>query len=93
MNIRFQDLAWNKIFPELGEDSPEIAILRADPRTQATQLMIRVPPNFHVPRHWHSSNETHTIINGTFIMEAEGKREALGAGSFNLIRRGCLTRP
>jgi mannose-6-phosphate isomerase-like protein (cupin superfamily) len=85
MFVKFKDVKWEKINPELGDNSPEIAILHVDPKTQATQLIIRVPKNFHVPRHWHTANETHTIISGTFIMECEGKRAELGPGSFNYI--------
>jgi mannose-6-phosphate isomerase-like protein (cupin superfamily) len=85
MFVKFKDAKWEKINPELGDNSPEIAILHVDPKTKATQLMIRVPKNFHVPRHWHTANETHTIINGTFIMECEGKRAELEPGSFNYI--------
>ncbi len=85
MNVKFQDVKWDRIVPEMGEGSPRISILRVDPRTQATQLMIWTPRNFHVPRHWHSANETHTIVNGTFILECDGRREELGPGSFNYI--------
>lgn len=87
LNLKPSDLKWQKIFPELGEGSAEITILHVDPATQATQLMIRVPKSFHVPKHWHTANETHTIMKGTFIIESEGKREALGPGSFNFIPR------
>ena len=85
MNLPFNELKWQKIVPELGDRSPEITILRVDPLTQATQLMIRVPKNIHVPRHWHTANETHTIVNGTFIIECEGKRAELASGSFNYV--------
>jgi quercetin dioxygenase-like cupin family protein len=85
LNVKSSEMKWQKIFPELGARSAEIAMLHVDPTTQATQLMIRVPKNFHVPKHWHTANETHTIIKGTFILESEGKREALGPGSFNFI--------
>ena len=85
MNIRVQDMKWQRIFPEAGERSAEIAILHSDPTTQATELMIRVPKNSHVPKHWHTANETHTVVSGTFIIECEGKREALGPGAFNYI--------
>jgi mannose-6-phosphate isomerase-like protein (cupin superfamily) len=85
MFIKFKDVKWEKIIPELGDSSPEIAFLRVDAKTKATQLMIRVPKNFHVPRHWHTANETHTILSGTLIMECEGKREELGPGSFNYM--------
>jgi mannose-6-phosphate isomerase-like protein (cupin superfamily) len=85
MFVKAQDMEWKKIMPELGDNSPEIVILRVDPQTQATQLMIRVPKNFHVPKHWHTANETHTFLNGTFIMEGEGKRAELGPDSFNYM--------
>ena len=84
-NVRFEDMKWQRIFPEAGERSAEITILHVDPKTQATELMIRVPRNAHVPTHWHTANETHTIVSGTFIVECEGKREALGPGSFNYV--------
>jgi quercetin dioxygenase-like cupin family protein len=81
---KFQDLKWEKLRPELGEASAEITILHVDPKTGAAQLMIRSPKNYHAPRHWHSANETHTIISGTFIMQHEGgPREVLGPGSYN----------
>jgi quercetin dioxygenase-like cupin family protein len=79
------DLKWSRIFPEAGEKSAEIAILHVDPVSHATQLMIRVPKNAHVPAHWHSANETHTVLEGTFVMECEGKRSALTAGGFNYM--------
>lgn len=83
--VNLHDLSWHRMFPELGDKSSEIAILHEDPRTHATQLLIRVPKDFHVPKHWHSANETHTVIEGTFVMECEGKRAALTAGGFNYM--------
>jgi mannose-6-phosphate isomerase-like protein (cupin superfamily) len=85
LNIKFGDVKWQKMFPQWTQDSPEIAILHVDPKTQATQLLIRAPKNFHVTRHWHTANETHTVISGTFIVECDGKREELGPGSFNYM--------
>ena len=83
---KFQDLKWEKLVPELGAGSPEITILRVDPKSGATQLMIRSPKNYHLPRHWHTANETHIVISGTFIMEHDGgKREELGPASFNYM--------
>ena len=85
LNVAAEDMKWQRIFPDAGERSAEIAILHTNPTTQATELMIRVPKNAHVPKHWHTANETHTILSGTFIVECEGKRQALGPGSFNYI--------
>jgi quercetin dioxygenase-like cupin family protein len=84
--LKFNDIKWERIMPELGERSPEIVILHVAPTTNATKLMIRVPKNFHVPKHWHTANETHTVISGTFIMQhLEGQRHELGPGSFNYV--------
>jgi hypothetical protein len=46
LNVKFQDIKWQKALPGLGEGSPEIAILHVDPQARATQLMIRVPKEF-----------------------------------------------
>lgn len=80
-----RDIKWQPIAPDAGEWSPEIAILHVAPDTQATQLMIRVPRGQHVPPHWHSANETHTILSGAFVMECDGQKAELGPGSFNYM--------
>lgn len=80
-----QDLKWEKITPDLGDASPEISILRVDPKTQATQLLIRTPKGIHVRKHWHTANETHTMILGTATFECDGKRFELGPGGFNFM--------
>jgi quercetin dioxygenase-like cupin family protein len=83
--VKSSSLKWERIFPKLGARSPEISILRVDPSTHATQLMLRVPRDFHVSRHWHTANETHTIVSGTFVLDSAGKRIELGPGSFNFM--------
>ena len=85
MSAKYEDLKWQTIVPELGRDSPQVSILRVDPVTHATQLLIRVPKQMHVPMHWHSANETHTVIRGNWTFEHEGGREQLGPGGFNYI--------
>jgi hypothetical protein len=81
----YQDFKWNRILPDLGESSPEICILAVDPKTQATKLMIRAPKGIHVRKHWHSANETHTVILGVQVFACEGKRVEQGPGSFNYL--------
>lgn len=44
INIRFQNLKWEKVVPELGEKSAEITILRVEPETKATHLWVDGPP-------------------------------------------------
>lgn len=79
------DLKWNKMLPDLGENSPEICILRVDPKTQATSLLVRAAVALHVRKHWHSANETHTMITGTAVFACEGKHAEQGPGSFNYM--------
>jgi mannose-6-phosphate isomerase-like protein (cupin superfamily) len=85
LSARYEDLKWQAIVPELGNDSPQISVVHVDPKTHATQLFIRTPKKMHVPMHWHSANETHTMVLGTAVFEHQGKRETLGPGGFNYI--------
>jgi mannose-6-phosphate isomerase-like protein (cupin superfamily) len=82
---KLADLKWDKILPDLGESSPEICILRVDPKTQATQLLIRTPKAIHVRKHWHTANESHTIIQGTATLACEGKKAEIGPGGYNYM--------
>jgi Cupin domain len=47
-------------------------------------LVIRGPGNLHVPRHWHSSNESITVLKGTFVVAHDGSEDkiSLRAGGF-----------
>jgi quercetin dioxygenase-like cupin family protein len=81
----YKDVKWDKIIPDLGASSPEIAILHVDPKTQATKLLIRTPKGIHVRKHWHSANETHTVIIGKQVFACEGKRIEQKPGSFNYL--------
>jgi quercetin dioxygenase-like cupin family protein len=85
ISARYGDLQWQTMVPELGADSPQISILRVDATTHATQLLIRMPKQMHVPMHWHSANETHTVIQGTMVFEHGGQRHELGPGGFNYL--------
>ena len=79
------DLKWDKILPDLGENSPEICFLRVDPKTHATSLLIRTSKAIHIRKHWHTANESHTMISGKAILACEGKRAELSPGGFNYM--------
>jgi mannose-6-phosphate isomerase-like protein (cupin superfamily) len=80
----YKDLKWEKLIPDL-EGSPEICTLHVDPKTKASKLLIRCPKAMGARKHWHTANETHTVILGQVIYECDGKRVQLGQGSFNYI--------
>jgi mannose-6-phosphate isomerase-like protein (cupin superfamily) len=79
------DLKWDKIIPDLGDSSPEICFLHVDQKTGATSLLIRTSKAIHVRKHWHTANETHTMISGTAVFACEGKRAELSPGGFNYM--------
>lgn len=84
-SVIYEMAPWQPIFPDWPADSPEISVLHVNPHSQATHLLIRSRRAMHVPMHWHTANETHTIVRGSAVFECEGKRERLGVGSFNFI--------
>lgn len=69
-----KDLKWEKMLPELGENSPLFAILRIDSATKATTLRIRFPKAIYIPKHTHKKAETHILLGGSHIFEHAGKR-------------------
>lgn len=68
------DLVWEKMLPALGDASPRFSILRLDPATGATTLMIEFPQAIHIPAHTHKKSETHIILGGSHLFERDGKR-------------------
>lgn len=68
------DLKWEKMLPELGDDSPVYSILREDPKTKATTLMIQFPKAIYIPKHTHKKSETHIILGGSHLFETGGQR-------------------
>jgi quercetin dioxygenase-like cupin family protein len=100
VSVRAEDIKWEKAVPNLGADGPDLAVVHVNPKTQATQILIRATKQAVVPWHWHTANEANTVLKGTFTLECEGKRIELGAGSFiytpaRLIHRatfseGCM---
>lgn len=77
------DMEWTPMVPQMGKNSPVIAIVHEHPQIHSRQFLIRMPANFHVPAHFHSANETHTVIEGAFIMEVNNKKVVLKQGGFN----------
>ena len=77
--VKADDMKWEPL-----EGGVEISVLYTNPKTQATYLVIRGPGNLHVPRHWHSANESITVLKGTFVVAHDGSEDKipLKAGGF-----------
>jgi len=82
------DLKWETMLPDLGAHSPRFVILRVDPQTEATTLMIDFPTALHIPKHTHEKSETHILLGGAHVFEdtATGKR-------FDIQRHGYIYMP
>ena len=83
--VKYKDAKWAPVFPELGLWSPRLTILRVDSRTHATELLVRLPKNAHIPMHWHSANETQTVLEGNFIVLCAGKKSVMEVWDFNYV--------
>jgi len=78
------DLKWEKMLPELGKDSPEYTILRVDPNTDATTLLLEFPTAIHIPKHTHEKSESHFLLAGSHLFEnnVTGERFEVEAGGY-----------
>jgi quercetin dioxygenase-like cupin family protein len=96
VSLRAEDIRWEKAFPDLGADGPDLAVVHVNPKTQATQILFRATKQAVVPWHWHTANEAITVMKGMFTVECEGRKVDLGPGSFTytpsrLIHRATFT--
>ena len=63
------DYKWEMMLPELGKDSPIFTLLRVDPQTNATTLIIEFPTALHIPKHTHEKSETHFLLCGSHLFD------------------------
>jgi quercetin dioxygenase-like cupin family protein len=68
--VKADDVKWEPL-----EGGFEISILYTNPATQATYLVIRGRGNLHVPKHWHTSNESITVLKGSFLVAHDGSND------------------
>jgi hypothetical protein len=78
-------LHWELVLPGLADRSPRHALLRHDPATGATTMLIWIPPDFQVPAHWHSGTERHLVISGSITMLCDNRATVMMPSTFNLM--------
>jgi mannose-6-phosphate isomerase-like protein (cupin superfamily) len=57
------NLQWGPCPKFIGKGC-EIAVLHGDPAKPNADIFFRVPPNFAVPAHWHTSPERMVLVTG-----------------------------
>ena len=51
----------------------EIAVLHGNPSKPNADVYFRVPGDFRIPRHWHSSAERMVLVSGEMVVTYEGQ--------------------
>lgn len=55
----------------------EIAVLHGDPAKPNADIFFKVPANFTIPKHWHTSAERMTLVSGTLHVTYDGHKTAM----------------
>lgn len=63
--------------PEFIPKGCEIAVLHGDPAKPNADVFFKVPANFTVPHHWHSSAERMVLVSGEMQVSYDGQDPAL----------------
>jgi quercetin dioxygenase-like cupin family protein len=51
----------------------EIAVLHGDPAKENADIFFKVPANFDIPKHWHTSAERIVLVSGRLRVTYEGQ--------------------
>jgi len=51
----------------------EIAVLHGDPSKPNVDVFFKVPPNFAIPNHWHTSAERMVLVSGELLVTYAGQ--------------------
>ncbi len=68
--IDLNKLEWAPLEVKGLAPGAEIAVLRGDLATGASELVLRLPPNYYVRNHTHTSDEVYVWIKGAFTLIA-----------------------
>ena len=61
----------------------EIAVLHGDPAKPNVDVFFKVPPDFTIPKHWHTSAERMVLVSGTLTVTYDGQKPTtLKAGMY-----------
>lgn len=75
-------LQWGPCPPFIGKGC-EIAILHGDPAKNNVDIFFKVPGDFAIPHHWHTSAERMTLVSGTMTVTYDDqKSERLETGMY-----------
>ena len=85
-----KDIKWGAAPPSVPKGA-KIAVLQGDPgKPGPFVIRLMVPPGYKIPPHWHTQDESLTVISGTFSFGTGDKVETskahtLTAGAFHYL--------
>jgi len=88
--INPKDIKWAAAPPSMPKGA-KIAVLQGDPGKSGPFVMrLMVPPGYQIPPHWHTQDESLTVISGTFYFGPGDKVETstahtLAPGAFHFL--------
>lgn len=73
--LTFKDpsLKWGPCPPFIPKGC-EIAVLHGDPAKPNVDVFFKVPGNFTIPRHWHTSAERMVLVSGKLEVTYDGQK-------------------
>jgi quercetin dioxygenase-like cupin family protein len=77
--VNAKDIQWGAAPPMIPKGA-KIAVLQGDPGKSGPFVMrLMVPAGYKIPPHWHSQDESLTVISGSFYFGKGDKAETSGA--------------
>lgn len=71
--FRDTQLKWGPC-PDFIPKGCEIAVLHGDPAKENADVFFKVPANFTIPNHWHTSAERMVLVSGELQVTYEGQQ-------------------
>ncbi|MHC3994166.1 cupin domain-containing protein [Thiomicrolovo sp. ZZH C-3] len=69
-------LVWGPCPAFLGE-ACKIAVLHGDPAKPRTDVFFKVPGDYKIPHHWHTSAERMILVSGNMTVQYDNQKAAL----------------
>ena len=74
-SIHDRSLNWGPC-PDFFPTGCEIAVVHGDPAQPNVDIFFKVPGNYDLPAHWHTSAERMTLLSGKLDVSYEGRATA-----------------
>ena len=71
-----KDLIWGPC-PSFMPEGCKITVLHGDPSKKNVDVFFKVPANYEIPEHWHTSAERMILVSGELHVTYEGETEQI----------------